>query len=234
MSSEAPVLTLDGPSGVGKGTVGQICAQRLGWHYLDSGAIYRALAVSVEDKDIDPGDRSALLAAAAELDLECLPNPPESAAIGVAGVDVSQRARSEACSERASILAQDGQVRAALLRLQRRQRTAPGLVADGRDMGSVVFPDATLKIFLTASPEVRAKRRYNQLKLKGFDVNLAHLFQAIQERDTRDAQRAASPLVAAPDAVTLDTSELSIAEVVGAVLELLQPKLETGRAVPSA
>ncbi|MDH3639568.1 MAG: (d)CMP kinase [Gammaproteobacteria bacterium] len=224
-----PVLTLDGPSGSGKGTIGQTVAVRLGWHYLDSGAVYRALAhVLSERKITDPKD-PRVAAVARELDLECRPNLPESAAIWANGRDVSERIRDEDCGRMASKVAAEPAVRAALLALQRRARRAPGLVADGRDMGTAVFPDAQLKIYLTASPKVRAKRRYNQLKLKGFDVNLASLSEAIQARDARDSERPASPLRTADDAVLLDTSGLTIEETVSQVLNLIETKLVVER-----
>jgi len=213
------MLTLDGPSGSGKGTVGQICARRLGWHYLDSGALYRTLAYIVQRQGIEPGDVEEIARRAAELDMECVPNPPESATIYVEGENVDDRLRTEDLGRVASELASIPLVRKALLKSQRRMLRPPGLVADGRDMGTVVFPRAEWKFFLTASAEVRAKRRYKQLKLKGFDVTLAPLFQAIQERDTRDAQRSVSPLKPAEDAIVLDTSEMSIDEVVSRVLD---------------
>lgn len=216
-----PVLTLDGPSGSGKGTVGQICAQRLGWHYLDSGAIYRALAYVVRQTGTDAADVPAVVRRAAELDMECVPNPPESASVYVSGECVDDSLRTEEAGRLASELAALPSVREALLEAQRRLRRPPGLVADGRDMGTVVFPDARWKFFITASAEERARRRYKQLKLKGFDVSLATLFEAIQERDTRDARRAVSPLKPADDATVLDTSTMSIEEVVSRVLESL-------------
>ncbi len=229
-SAEVPVITLDGPSGSGKGTVGQFCAQRLGWHYLDSGAIYRAVAVSLLQSGAGPEDVEAAVRIAATTNIECRPNPPDSAIILVDGRDVGSELRTERTGELASQLAAIPEVRKALLALQRRARREPGLVADGRDMGTVVFPDATLKIFLTASAEVRARRRYNQLKLKGFDVNLSHLSQAIQDRDARDSQRDESPLVPAEDAFVLDTSDLVIDEVVSRILDLLTTKLAAERA----
>jgi len=226
----APVLTLDGPSGSGKGTIGQAVAARLGWHYLDSGAVYRALAYVLSERRISDPQDPRVPRIARELDLECRPNLPGSAAIWVHGRDVSEPIRSEDCGRIASKFAAEPAVRAALLALQRRARRSPGLVADGRDMGTVVFPDAPLKIFLTASPEVRAMRRYNQLKVKGFDVNLASLSEAIQARDARDSKRVASPLRPAGDAVVLDTSELLIEETLSRVLSLIATKLVVERA----
>ncbi len=230
MSSKVPVLCLDGPSGSGKGTVGQICAQRLGWQYLDSGAIYRALAFSLREAGIDVADINSAVQQAAQLQVACLPDPNGAAKISINGVDTGQELRTEEIGELASQLASEPRIRDAMLAVQRRARRPPGLVADGRDMGTTVFPDATLKIFLTATPKIRARRRYKQLKLKGFDVNLAHLFQVIQDRDARDAQRRASPLIPADDAVTLDTTDLEITEVVSRVLDLLQPRLVHERA----
>lgn len=219
------VLALDGPSGSGKGSVGQICAQKLGWHYLDSGSIYRALAYVVEQGGLSMENINEIVAQADALSMECIPNPPDSAIIRVNGTTVGENLRTEEMGELASQLARIPEVRAALLGTQRRARIPPGLVADGRDMGTVVFPDAICKVFLTASPKVRAQRRYNQLKVKGFDVNLAHLFETIQERDTRDAQRSVSPLQPADDAILLDTSEMNIEEVVSRVLDQLQNQL---------
>jgi cytidylate kinase len=230
ISPKVPVLCLDGPSGSGKGTVGQICAQRLGWRYLDSGAIYRALAFSLREGGIDIADINSAVQQAAQLQVICLPDPDGAVKIVVNGTDTGQELRTEEIGELASQLASEPRIRDAVLAAQRRARRPPGLVADGRDMGTTVFPDATLKIFLTATPQVRAQRRYKQLKLKGFDVNLAHLFQVIQDRDARDARRRASPLIPADDAVTLDTSDLEITEVVSRVLDLLQPRLVDERA----
>jgi len=220
-TDRAPVLALDGPSGSGKGTVGQLVAQSLGWHYLDSGAIYRALAFVVQQAGSDGNEVDAVVAQARDLQMECIPAPPESAVIHINGENVNDRLRTEEVGRLASELPAIGPVRQALLEAQRRTRQPPGLVADGRDMGTVVFPDAEWKVFLTASAEVRAERRYKQLKLKGFDVKFAPLFQAIQERDTRDAQRPVSPLKPADDAIVLDTSEMSIDEVVSRVLDLV-------------
>lgn len=219
MSDPVPVLTLDGPSGSGKGTVGQICAQKLGWHYLDSGAIYRALAHLVRQAGLAQDEVAAIVLLARDLRLECVPNPPEPAVVHLNGERVDDLLRTEEVGSLASELAAIPSVREALLRAQRAMRKPPGLVADGRDMGTVVFRDARWKFFLSASAQVRAERRYKQLKVKGFDVSLAPLFEAIQERDARDARRAVSPLKPADDAVMLDTSEMSIDEVVSRVLD---------------
>ena len=226
-----PVLCLDGPSGSGKGAVGQICAIRVGWHYLDSGAIYRALAFLLQKGGVDIADIREAVHQAEKLHVECIPKLNDSAVIVVNGVEASAALRREECGEAASRLAFVPEIRAAVLALQRQARRPPGLVADGRDMGTTVFPDATLKIFLTAAPKERAIRRYKQLKLKGFDVNLAHLFKAIQDRDTRDSLRRTSPLIPADDAVTLDTTDLEIKEVATRVLDLLKLRTVHKRAM---
>ena len=225
MTLEPPVLTLDGPSGSGKGTVGQYCAQKLGWHYLDSGAVYRALAYEVHSKSIENNNIESILEVAKHMDFKCIPNPPGASEIRINGVAAGPTLRTEEIGALASQLASEYSVRQALLTLQRNARQPPGLVADGRDMGTVVFPAASLKIFLTANAEERAKRRYNQLKLKDFDVSLADLFQAIQERDARDSERLASPLRPADDAIIIDSSNLSIEEVVTQILNLLDNQL---------
>ena len=223
-------MALDGPSGSGKGTVGLRCAEQLGWHYLDSGAIYRALAVVagrcglVAEADLD-----AILREARALELEFRVTPAEGVEVWINGESGGDSLRTEETGKVASRLAAIPAIRQVLLVKQRDCRRNPGLVADGRDMGTVVFPDATLKIFLTASAAERAKRRYNQLKLKGFDVNLAQLFRAIQDRDTRDSERGASPLMPAADAITLDTSGLVVNEVVARVLDLLSTRLAVTR-----
>ncbi len=223
--SSVPVLALDGPSGSGKGTVGQIIAQRLGWHYLDSGALYRALALAAAARGLDGDDAAALERLAAELDVEFVPQPPDSVRVLVDGTECGETLRSEECGRQASRLAAIPEVRRGLLRAQRAARRAPGLVADGRDMGGVVFPDAVLKIFLTANAEVRAQRRYKQLKDKGLDVSLRQLRQAIRDRDDRDAGRASSPLLAAGDACVVDTSGLGVEAVVARILEMLSERL---------
>ena len=214
MSVPAPVIALDGPSGSGKGTVGQLLAARLGWHFLDSGALYRALALAAQAAGIDLGDSAALAALAGKTRIDFVPRPGAAAQVFLDGCDVGERLRTESAGEGASRVAALPAVRQALLQKQHALRRPPGLVADGRDMGTTVFPDAALKVFLTATPEVRAERRYKQLKEKGFDVTLARLLDEIRERDARDAKRAASPLKPAADAYILDTSHLGITEVV--------------------
>ena len=212
--SNVPVLTIDGPSGSGKGTIGQICASKFGWHYLDSGAIYRSLAWVAKEQETALDDVITLVALAVELQLICHVRTDDVAQIEVNGVMVTEQLRTEEIGEMASRIAPLNDVRNSLLELQRRSQKAPGLVADGRDMGTIVFPDAPFKVFLTASAEIRAQRRFDQLKSKGFDVNLARLLESIQARDVRDSSRKVSPLKAADDALRLDTSDLTIDEVV--------------------
>ena len=217
-STNPPVLALDGPSGSGKGTVGQHVALALGWHYLDSGAIYRGLAWLAGDQNVAPDDVDGLVKLADQMELICHVREGDVAQIEINGRIVTDQLRTEETGEIASQIAPLAPVRAALMTMQRRCRKAPGLVADGRDMGTVVFPDAQFKVFLTASAEIRAQRRFDQLKSKGFDVNLARLLESIQARDVRDSSRAESPLKPADDAYVLDTSDLSIDEVVARVL----------------
>lgn len=210
-----PVITLDGPSGSGKGTVSQRLATELGWHYLDSGAIYRALAHAASQAGVtDPAEAAEM---ARGLQLSFRPAADGGAAVLLDGLDISDAIRTEECGAVASRLAADPQVRAALLQRQRDFRQPPGLVADGRDMGTVVFPDATHKIYLTASAEVRADRRYKQLKTKGINDSIARLLKVIRERDARDEGRETSPLKPAADAIVLDTSDLSLDEVIDVV-----------------
>ncbi len=236
MSTNAPVLAIDGPGGSGKGTVGQLCAHHLGWHYLDSGALYRSLAWFSNFSGVQVDDEDAIITLVTGMDFVCHPRVADGVAdtaeIEINGHMVTGELRTEEIGEIASILAPRPAVRAALLSLQHRYRKPPGLVADGRDMGTVVFPDATVKIFLTASVEVRAERRYKQLKDKGFGVNLARLSKAIQERDARDSGRSVSPLVAASDAEILDTSNMGIEEVVSTILGFVKQELSSGRAGP--
>jgi len=221
-----PVLAIDGPSGSGKGAVGFGVARALGWHYLDSGAVYRALGLAASWAGIACDDEPRLSALAARLDLRF--GEPDS--LGDLRVFVNDREcgadlRSEGAASWASQVAVLGSVRAALLARQRAARCLPGLVADGRDMGTQVFPDAILKVFLTASAEVRAKRRYDQLKGKGFGVTLPQLIMEIRERDQRDAQRAVAPLRPALDAELLDSSALGLQEVIDRVLAMVRKRL---------
>jgi cytidylate kinase len=212
----APVIAVDGPSGTGKGTLCLALSEWLGWNFLDSGALYRVLALAAVNRGLalDATDDLAGLAACLPVDFR----PDEAAEGGIRiildGHDVTGAIRTEECGSAASQVAALPAVRAALLEWQRAVRRAPGLVADGRDMGTVVFPDADLKIFLTASAGERARRRYNQLKAKGNDVSLPALLADIAGRDERDRLRAVSPLVPAADAVVFDTTECGIDEVV--------------------
>jgi cytidylate kinase len=224
----APVLTVDGPSGSGKGTVGQLLAARLGWHFLDSGALYRLVGLAAHRAGVALDEPAALARIARSMAATFVPRPGDVARVLLDGRDVGEELRTEAAGERASKVAAISEVRAALLQKQRDFRRPPGLVADGRDMGTTVFPDALLKIFLTASAEVRAERRYKQLKEKGFSANLAQLLGEIRERDQRDAARPASPLKPADDACILDSSHLAIDAVVERVLGMLAERRAAG------
>ncbi len=219
--TSVPVITLDGPGGSGKGTVGRRLARELGWHFLDSGALYRLVALAAQRRGVALDDAVALAALARDLPVVFEPGEADEGRILFDGADVGDAIRTEACGERASRVAVLPEVRSALLERQREFCRPPGLVADGRDMGSVVFPGATLKIFLTASPRERALRRYNQLKEKGLSANLAALSDEIARRDARDAARAVAPLRPALDAHVLDTTGVGIAEVVARIRGLL-------------
>lgn len=228
-ATTVPVLTIDGPSGSGKGTVGQLLAQRLGWHFLDSGALYRALGVAAAGAGVDLGDKPGLARLALAMDIRFVPRAGgDTVGVLLNGEEIGEALRTEEGGRRASIVAAIPEVRRALLQKQHAFRQPPGLVADGRDMGTTVFPEAILKIYLTASPEVRAERRYKQLKEKGFDVNLRQLLDEIRERDARDAEREASPLKPAQDACTVDTSQLDISGVVERIYGLLQERQRRG------
>ncbi len=216
-----PVITVDGPSGSGKGTVSQRVAHALGWHLLDSGALYRVLALAARRAGVALDDEAALADLAGRLDVSFEERPGEEGVrVRLDGEDVTAELRSEACGEGASRVAALAAVREALLERQRAFRTPPGLVADGRDMGTVVFPDAPLKIYLTASADERARRRWRQLRAQGVEADLAALYREIAARDARDASRKVSPLRPAEDAVQIDTTGLTVDEVVERVLEL--------------
>jgi cytidylate kinase len=217
--SEIPVLTIDGPSGSGKGTVAQLVAKQFGWHYLDSGALYRVLAQAALKHNIDLDDEKGVAELAAELDVS-FDLSDDTLHVLLEGEDVSTVIRSEQAGNAASKVAALPAVRAALLQRQRDFRQAPGLVTDGRDMGTVVFPGATYKVFLTASAEVRARRRHKQLKEKGISSNLADLIAEISERDLRDSQRAVAPLKPAETALLLDSTRLGIEAVLQQVVAL--------------
>lgn len=219
-----PVLAIDGPSGSGKGTVSQICASKLGWHYLDSGAIYRGLAWLAEQQGIAVEDSDGLVELADTMQLSCHVRLHDIAQIEINGHNVTDQLRTEEIGAMASKIAPIEAVRSSLLQMLRRSRKQPGLVADGRDIGTVVFPDAPFKVFLTANERIRAKRRFDQLKTKGFDVSLARLLELIQARDVRDSSRQASPLKPAEDALILDTSDLAIDEVVTRILNLVNQR----------
>jgi len=217
-----PVVTIDGPSGSGKGTVSRAAAKSLGWALLDSGALYRLVALAGRSAGVDLADGARLSALAEEMDIRFDSTVAGEEIVWLGGRDVTGDIRTEAAGSDASRVAALPAVRAALLERQRRFAVAPGLVADGRDMGTVVFPDAPVKIFLTASADERAARRYKQLKEKGVAATLAALSKEIAERDERDISRSASPLVASEDAVLLDTTGMSVDTVVKRVLEIVR------------
>jgi cytidylate kinase len=205
--NKAPVIAIDGPSASGKGTIAKRVAGLLGFHYLESGALYRLIALAAQRRGVS--DENGLAQIAAGMDVSFRGDE-----VLLEKQDVSDQIRSEECSKRASEVAKLPSVRAALLARQRAFRQPPGLVADGRDMGTVVFPDAALKVFLTASPKIRAERRYKQLIEKGMNANLRALSRDLEERDARDANRPVAPLVPAPDSQVLDSSALSVEAVV--------------------
>ncbi len=217
MNQQAAVITVDGPSGSGKGTVCSRIATTLGWNLLDSGAIYRLLALAAIHHHVELDNEEALATLAAHLDIQFICEEGSITVI-LEGEDVSRELRREEVGSAASRVAGFPRVREALLRRQRAFRTAPGLIADGRDMGTIVFPDAEVKIFLDASVEERAQRRYNQLQEKGFDASLEHLLNEIQARDERDRNRAVAPLKPADDALVIDSTDLSINQVVEQIM----------------
>ena len=220
-SKPVSVLTIDGPSGSGKGTIARSVAEALGWHLLDSGALYRAIgfAAGMEGLDLSDAEAVTRCAQTTRISFRATKDGGETRVI-VNGIDATDELRTETCGAAASAVAAIPGVRTALFDKQRGFRKAPGLVADGRDMGTVIFPDAQSKVFLTASDEERAKRRYKQLKEKGLDVTLSTLLREIQARDARDASRAVAPLRPAADAIVIDSTGMPIERVVAAVLKL--------------
>lgn len=224
MTVTAPIITIDGPSGSGKGTISRALARRLGWHFLDSGALYRAVAWACLARGVDPADSGAAAAVARTARITFTEQAGELQ-LSVDGTDVSVAIRSEACAAAASVVAAAPEVRAALLEVQRAFARPPGLVADGRDMGTVVFPSAELKVFLDASREERAQRRHKQLKEKGFEATIQDLLRDLEERDRRDRSRAVAPLVPAPDAVVIDSTGRSVDDVLAQVRALARERL---------
>jgi cytidylate kinase len=225
----APVITIDGPGGSGKGTISRLLAARLGWRYLDSGALYRVTAYAARAAGIDLDNQDALAELAASLPVAFDSDPAnEDAAVTLDGQLIGNEIRTEAAGEGASRVAVHPPVRAALMRLQHSFQQPPGLVADGRDMGTVVFPQAEVKIFLTASAEERAKRRHNQLREKGISASLAGLLREIEKRDKRDSERVVAPLRPAADADVVDSTNLTIDNVVELIFGIAKNRLNIG------
>lgn len=220
-----PVITIDGPSGTGKGTIGWLLAQRLQWHFLDSGALYRAFACAVMLSDnMDVNDENVLLELVKKIQITFISDPQNNSYrtnVLLSNENISAQIRSEECGKTASSLASNPHVRKALLQWQHDFASSPGLVTDGRDMGTVVFPNAKIKIFLFASAEERAERRYKQLKEQGINVNLDRILADLTERDERDMKRATAPLKPAEDAIWIDTTDLSINDVLHRILKLV-------------
>lgn len=225
MQESIPVITIDGPSGAGKGTVARLVAEHFGWHLLDSGAIYRVLAVASQHHNVSIDDEEPLIPMAAHLDVQFKVSGQGESQVVLEGEDVTHAIRTEEIGILASKVAAFPRVREALLRRQRAFNVPPGLVADGRDMGTVVFTNAPVKVFLTASAEERAERRFNQLKEKGIDVKICRLLDDIRQRDERDSNRKVAPLVPAEGALTIDSTDLSITEVVNKILSFSEGKL---------
>lgn len=221
-----PVITLDGPSGTGKGTLCHLLAKHLHWNMLDSGAIYRVLAYAARKNKLELNDVLQLTRLAHSLNLQFKSSDDNSSQVILDKEDISRDIRSEQCGQDASKIAAIPEIRQALLERQRNFAQAPGLVTDGRDMGTVVFPKAFLKIFLYANEEERANRRYLQLKEKGNDVSLAQVVEELAKRDTRDTARTHAPLKPAEDAVQIDTTRLSIVQVFNTVLNLIDERLQ--------
>ena len=225
-AGDAPVIALDGPSGAGKGTISLILARTLGFHYLDSGALYRSLAVAAARHQVAGDNMEALAVLAAHMDVAfAMADQGAEPRVILEGEDVTTQVRAEETGVQASRIAALPEVRAALLRRQRAFARPPGLVADGRDMGTVVFPDAALKVFLTASPEERARRRHNQLMGKGVAATLAELIEIVNERDERDRNRPVAPLRPAQGAMILDSTGRTIDDVVATILAAAKQRL---------
>lgn len=215
-----PVLTIDGPSGAGKGTVSRAVAKKLGWNYLDSGSIYRSLAIAVLQQSVDLADETAIVKVAQTMALEF--DCQDELVVRLDGIDITDQLGLESTGSAASIIAALPEVRRVLLQKQQDFRQQPGLIADGRDMGTVVFPDAKNKVFLTASAVERARRRYKQLIEKGIDANLLQITNEIEERDRRDRERENAPLAMATDALYIDSSEMPLDAVIEEVLNLIR------------
>jgi len=219
MTMNVPVLTIDGPSGAGKGTVSRAVAKLLGWNYLDSGSIYRSLAIALVQAEVALENVAAVVAVAEQMRLEF--DCGDELVVRLNGVDITSQLGTEATGKVASVVAAYPEVRSVLLQKQKDFQQLPGLVADGRDMGSVVFPEAQFKVYLTASAEERANRRYKQLIEKGISANLLQITREIEERDRRDSERATAPLTVPAGATYIDSSSLSIQEVIEAVMHLV-------------
>ncbi|NOU49277.1 (d)CMP kinase [Pseudoalteromonas sp. JBTF-M23] len=230
MPASMPVITVDGPSGSGKGTVCRLLAEKLNWDVLDSGAIYRVLSLAALHHQIALDNEEALVPLAANLDVQFLIDPvSKKSKVILEGEDVSSTIRDEKVGSAASKVAALPRVREALLRRQRAFRSEQGLIADGRDMGTVVFPDAEIKLYLTASAEERANRRYLELNAKGLDVTLSGLLEDIKARDDRDMNRKVAPLVPADDAIVIDTTQLDAQQVFMKVMSILDDAVVSGK-----